>query len=242
MTSGAHIMIMTRLIGRKDIHVRFMRRSYRIRGRVARALRNRQASSVVFIMVATDADSRWMMDWVIRILVRRAMKIMFMYSAMKMKANEKPAYSVLKPDTSSLSPSAKSNGVRFVSASRVVNQMKPNMGEMIMGLYMVDSMSWRLNVEWKSRIEIRISAILTSYEMVWATLRKAPNSAYLELEAHPLPMVEYTLSLEMHRNMMMPNVRKKAGEEEGAITHRASAKERFSIGVYRNRELFDMKG
>ena len=31
----------------------------------------------------------------------------------------------------------------------------------------------------------RISAILTSYEIVWAALRRAPKRAYLELEAHP---------------------------------------------------------
>lgn len=38
------------------------------------------------------------------------------YSAMKMIANLLLLYSVLKPDTSSLSPSAKSKGVRFNSA------------------------------------------------------------------------------------------------------------------------------
>lgn len=44
------------------------------------------------------------------------------YSAMKIIANFPPLYSVLNPDTSSLSPSAKSNGARFVSASVVTNQ------------------------------------------------------------------------------------------------------------------------
>lgn len=50
-------------------------------------------------------------------------KMMFVYSAMKIRANVPPAYSVLKPETSSLSPSAKSKGVRFVSANLVVNQI-----------------------------------------------------------------------------------------------------------------------
>jgi hypothetical protein len=54
---------------------------------------------------------------------RRDIKIILVYSAMKIKAKVPPAYSVLNPDTNSLSPSAKSNGVRFVSASLVVNQM-----------------------------------------------------------------------------------------------------------------------
>lgn len=41
---------------------------------------------------------------------------MFAYSARKNKANGPPAYSTLKPDTSSDSPSVRSKGARFVSA------------------------------------------------------------------------------------------------------------------------------
>lgn len=47
----------------------------------------------------------------------------FVYSAIKMNANKLLLYSVLNPDTSSDSPSAKSNGVRLVSARFVMNQM-----------------------------------------------------------------------------------------------------------------------
>lgn len=46
------------------------------------------------------------------------------YSAIKIKANGPLLYSVLNPDTSSDSPSAKSKGVRFVSASIVINHRK----------------------------------------------------------------------------------------------------------------------
>ena len=46
------------------------------------------------------------------------------YSAIKIKAKGPLLYSVLKPDTSSDSPSAKSKGVRLVSASIVTNQIK----------------------------------------------------------------------------------------------------------------------
>lgn len=42
---------------------------------------------------------------------------MFAYSARKNRANGPDAYSTLKPDTSSDSPSVKSNGARLVSAS-----------------------------------------------------------------------------------------------------------------------------
>lgn len=38
------------------------------------------------------------------------------YSAKKNKANGPPAYSTLKPDTNSDSPSVRSNGARLVSA------------------------------------------------------------------------------------------------------------------------------
>jgi hypothetical protein len=48
---------------------------------------------------------------------------MFVYSAMKIIANKPLLYSVLNPETSSDSPSAKSNGVRFVSAKHVMNHI-----------------------------------------------------------------------------------------------------------------------
>lgn len=42
--------------------------------------------------------------------------IMLAYSARKNRANGPAAYSTLKPETSSDSPSVRSNGARFVSA------------------------------------------------------------------------------------------------------------------------------
>lgn len=41
---------------------------------------------------------------------------MLVYSAMKNSANGPAAYSTLKPETNSDSPSVRSNGARFVSA------------------------------------------------------------------------------------------------------------------------------
>lgn len=46
------------------------------------------------------------------------------YSAKKINANPPLLYSVLNPETSSDSPSAKSKGVRFVSARQDANQIK----------------------------------------------------------------------------------------------------------------------
>lgn len=58
-----------------------------------------------------------------RIIVRAFIIIMFAYSARKNKAKGPPAYSTLKPDTSSDSPSVKSKGARLVSASVEINHI-----------------------------------------------------------------------------------------------------------------------
>lgn len=52
-----------------------------------------------------------------RIAVSVFISIMFAYSARKNRANGPAAYSTLKPETSSDSPSVRSKGARFVSAS-----------------------------------------------------------------------------------------------------------------------------
>jgi len=48
---------------------------------------------------------------------------MLAYSAKKIKTNPLPPYSTLNPETSSDSPSAKSKGVRLVSAKQEINQI-----------------------------------------------------------------------------------------------------------------------
>ena len=58
------------------------------------------------------------------------------YSAIKINANPKLPYSILKPDTSSDSPSAKSNGVRLVSAKHEINQI-PTIGNNIITLFQI---------------------------------------------------------------------------------------------------------
>ena len=51
------------------------------------------------------------------------------YSAIKIMANPPAPYSTLNPDTSSLSPSEKSKGVRLVSANLEINHKKNIKGE-----------------------------------------------------------------------------------------------------------------
>jgi hypothetical protein len=111
---------------------------------------------------------------------------MFVYSAIKIRANSPLLYSVLNPDTSSDSPSAKSKGVRFVSASVVVNHIiiSGNIMALIHDFCVVEIINQSILCS-INKVEIRISAILTSYEIVWATPRSLPNNAYLEFEHHP---------------------------------------------------------
>lgn len=58
-----------------------------------------------------------------KIIVRAFIMIMFAYSARKKRAKGPPAYSTLKPDTSSDSPSVKSKGARLVSAKVEINHI-----------------------------------------------------------------------------------------------------------------------
>jgi len=57
-----------------------------------------------------------------KIDVKALKNIIIIYSAMKIMANLPLLYSVLNPETNSLSPSAKSKGVRFNSASTEISQ------------------------------------------------------------------------------------------------------------------------
>lgn len=58
------------------------------------------------------------------------------YSAIKIKANPNLPYSILNPDTSSDSPSAKSKGVRLVSAKQEISQI-PTIGVNIIILFQI---------------------------------------------------------------------------------------------------------
>jgi len=190
----------TSLVGRNAFHVKDISLSYRIRGRVHRIQINRIAIIAVFIIRNEfDMISRGIFPvnrTVVRILINR----MFVYSAIKISANILLLYSVLNPDTSSDSPSARSNGVRFVSAKFVINQMMEigSSGIMIQDFILMDisdmSMCWMII----SALN-RINDIDTSYEIVCAILRSAPRRAYFELEHQPDMKVIYTFILEMHR-------------------------------------------
>ncbi|XDB52006.1 hypothetical protein AB1E18_005556 [Capra hircus] len=134
-----------------------------------------------------------------RVVVKIFIIIIFAYSAMKNKANGPAAYSTLKPDTSSDSPSVRSNGARFVSASVEMNHIiaRGHAGKISHTCSCVIINVERVKDPFISKIDNRIIASVTSYEIVCATARKAPMRAYFELEAQPDQRIEYTAKLDI---------------------------------------------
>lgn len=105
--------------GRKFFHTRCISWSYRNRGYEARTHRNTIDSSAALVirLIVVNSGMWWMCDvprnsTADKVFINR----MFAYSARKKRAKGPPAYSTLKPETSSDSPSVRSNGARFVSA------------------------------------------------------------------------------------------------------------------------------
>lgn len=86
------------------------------------------------------------------------------YSARNNKANGPPAYSMLNPDTSSDSPSVRSNGARLVSARVETYHIRasghPGISNQIVSWVMLKV--WRVNPPVKMTIDKRISPKLTS--------------------------------------------------------------------------------
>lgn len=113
------------------------------------------------------------------IVVRAFIKIMFVYSAMKNRANGPAAYSVLKPETSSDSPSVRSKGARLVSASVEINHIRArgHDGRSSHECSCVVMRAERLKEPLISSTDNRIRARVISYEIVWATARNAPIRA-----------------------------------------------------------------
>ena len=125
---GIRMRSILNLKGKNSFHVKYIRLSYRIRGMVARIQINMVAITIVFItrvrfIIIIECPVKKTMDnrLIIKILA---------YSAIKISANIPLLYSTLNPDTSSDSPSAKSKGVRFVSARLVISHISAS-GEII---------------------------------------------------------------------------------------------------------------
>lgn len=80
----------------------------------------------------------------------------------------------------------------------------------------------------------KIRPRLTSYEIVWATARSAPISAYFEFEAHPEPRIEYTARLDRAKIKRMLRFRSATGWGKGMGAHRVRARVSASMGASKN--------
>jgi len=181
------IIMAANLKGKKRFQVKYIKWSYRIRGSAART----QINTVAKIIVFTIKERFINLVNGINIPVKKITDISLIirilaYSAIKIIANMALLYSMLNPETNSDSPSAKSKGVRFVSARLVINQvMNRGIIRSIIQeeeLIVIEDIS---NCLCKIRALSKIRDILTSYEIVCATPRRAPSKAYFELDDHP---------------------------------------------------------
>lgn len=105
--------------GRKFFHRRCISWSYRNRGYEARIHRKPADSRSVFVarMIGNSSgEGPRALGFRNKMAVSVFINIMLAYSAKKNRANGPAAYSTLKPETSSDSPSVRSKGARFVSA------------------------------------------------------------------------------------------------------------------------------
>lgn len=107
------------------------------------------------------SEKFWFIGPINKILVNRLITKIFIYSDIKIIANRPPLYSTLNPDTNSDSPSAKSNGVRLVSARLVMNHVMTS-GIIIMEIHIFNVILVKSMVIISSRLLSRINDILTS--------------------------------------------------------------------------------
>lgn len=209
-------MIIANLNGRNLFHVKYIRLSYRIRGKVARIHTNSVAKIIVLRINWRLKNNE--IDPVNSVADKSLMNKIFIYSAIKIKANSPALYSTLNPETSSDSPSAKSNGVRLVSARLVINHIE-NSGIIINIIHENIFIMFRSIVFWRISTDSIISDIDTSYEMVCAIPRNAPRRAYFEFEHQPAINVVYTFILDTHRKYNTPYIRNEDGLECGNRIH-----------------------
>lgn len=176
--------------------------------------------------------------------VNAFIRIILVYSAIKNSANGPAAYSTLKPETNSDSPSVRSNGARFVSARVEINHIIA-MGQAGAISHVCSWVRIKVcneNEPLSSRVDSRIIAIVTSYEIVWATARNAPNNEYFEFEAHPDHKIEYTERLDVARKNKIPRLRLISGWGIGRGIHRLKASVRDRVGAIINNVIDVVNG
>lgn len=101
--------------------------SYRYRGKVARShIQTSTKKSIPAALKKFEADQK-----IKKRLVRNLKNKIIEYSAIKMKVKPIAPNSTLNPETNSDSPSEKSKGLRFVSATQDISQRAATLGHNI---------------------------------------------------------------------------------------------------------------
>jgi len=98
-------------------------------------------------------------------------------------------YSVLKPETNSLSPSEKSKGARFISAQRLIN-IKKKIGEKKNNILKLFIKKKKFNLFKKNNTENIKILNLTSNEIDCEIERILPRKGNLELEDQPCTIIK----------------------------------------------------
>lgn len=93
-----------------------------------------------------------------------------------------------------------------------------------------------------SRTDSKMIASVTSYEIVCATARRAPISAYFEFEAQPDHRMAYTARLDMASMNKTPRFMLIRGYGMGRGIHIVRASVRARIGAIMNIVVEDARG
>lgn len=162
-----------------------MRISYRVRGSLVRIQIKTYINPMTLMM--NHPFGAWAPST--SLLVNAHITTIIVYSPIKTMANNPPPNSTLTPETSSDSASAKSKGARFVSATPETHHRAPAHGSTLtQGTFpWWDTICHALMVEYSTINPTTTNTITTSYEIVCATHRNPPSSAYTELLPHPNP-------------------------------------------------------
>lgn len=177
-------------------------------------------------------------------MVKIFIMIMLAYSAKKNNAKGPAAYSTLNPETNSDSPSVRSKGVRLVSAKVEINHIIAS-GQEAKKSHTYSCVIIRFPREYEpliNKIDNKMIAKVTSYEIVWATARNAPISAYFELEDHPDHRMEYTDKLETARRKRTPRFILMSEYGMGSGSHMVKASVSARIGAAINIDTEDVNG
>ena len=222
--------------GKKFFHTRYISWSYRKRGYEARTQRkvidNKAVFNIRLIVVRSgiiglcSAPKNRTAD---NVFINKMLE----YSARKNKAKGPPAYSTLNPETSSDSPSVKSNGDRLVSARvdtyHIAAKGQAGNRSQVVSCAILNVL--RSNPPARITTDKRINPRLTSYEIVCATARMPPSRAYFEFEAHPEPKIEYTARLDKARIKRSPRFIFTIGFGIGIGAHIVRAMVKAIMGV-----------